>query len=321
MLDQDTARALLTIADEAGARVALVGDRHQLPAVGRGGVLDHAARWADPDGRVSLDAVHRFSDPEYAELSLLMRSGINAGEVFDRLAERGQIVVHHSEVERLAALADAGAAGATVIADTRDQVAALNASIRDQRPFTSAVGDRGEVVTRSGVQLAVGDLITTRRNDRELDVANRDHWTVGGIDAHGNLVVRSDRGDRNLPAAYVQQHVELAYATTVHGAQGDTVDAAHLLIGEATGAAAAYVGMTRGRHQNTAHLVAESDEAAREQWIAVFSRERADLGPAHARDRAVDDIDRYGPGASRRRPRAWEPHRPHAAHAYRGISR
>jgi len=39
MLDQDTARALLTIADEAGARVALIGDRHQLPAVGRGGLL------------------------------------------------------------------------------------------------------------------------------------------------------------------------------------------------------------------------------------------------------------------------------------------
>ena len=48
MLDQDTARALLTIADETGARVAFVGDRHQLPAVGRGGVLDHAARWARP---------------------------------------------------------------------------------------------------------------------------------------------------------------------------------------------------------------------------------------------------------------------------------
>ena len=30
MLDQDTARALLTLADEAGARVAFMGDRHQL---------------------------------------------------------------------------------------------------------------------------------------------------------------------------------------------------------------------------------------------------------------------------------------------------
>jgi len=46
MLDQDTARALLTIADETGARLVLIGDRHQLPAVGRGGVLDLALRWA-----------------------------------------------------------------------------------------------------------------------------------------------------------------------------------------------------------------------------------------------------------------------------------
>ncbi len=48
MLDQDTARALLAIADEAQARVALLGDRHQLAAVGRGGVLDLAVRAADP---------------------------------------------------------------------------------------------------------------------------------------------------------------------------------------------------------------------------------------------------------------------------------
>jgi hypothetical protein len=39
MLDQDTARALLEIAHECQARVAFMGDRHQLPAVGRGGVL------------------------------------------------------------------------------------------------------------------------------------------------------------------------------------------------------------------------------------------------------------------------------------------
>ena len=44
MLDQDSARALMVIADTAHARVALVGDRHQLPAVGRGGILDLAAR-------------------------------------------------------------------------------------------------------------------------------------------------------------------------------------------------------------------------------------------------------------------------------------
>ena len=75
MLDQDTARALLTVADEMGARVALVGDRHQLPAVGRGGVLDLAARWVPPETHLDLDIAHRFADPEYAAISLALRTG------------------------------------------------------------------------------------------------------------------------------------------------------------------------------------------------------------------------------------------------------
>ena len=58
--------------------------------------------------------------------------------MFDALLRRGQIVVHASEVERTAALAEAGAAGDLVIADTREQVADLNAAIRDhdRRPAT-----------------------------------------------------------------------------------------------------------------------------------------------------------------------------------------
>src|SRR5206468_3747743 len=63
-----------------------------------------------------------------------------------------------------------------------------------------------------------------------------------------------------------------------------------------TGGAAAYVGMTRGRQANTAHLVAAEVGDAREQWLAVFARDRADLGPAHAARRAAADAARYAPG-------------------------
>jgi ATP-dependent exoDNAse (exonuclease V) alpha subunit len=125
MLDQDTALALLTIADETNARVAFVGDRHQLPAVGRGGVLDHAIRWAQPEARLTLSAVHRFTDPEYAALTLLMRSGERAGQVFDALLERGLVVVYPTDVERQAAVVSLKPDGGRVIADTREQVAAL----------------------------------------------------------------------------------------------------------------------------------------------------------------------------------------------------
>ncbi|WP_416954972.1 MobF family relaxase [Nocardioides sp. T5] len=324
MLDQDTARALFAIADRAHAVVALLGDRHQLPAVGRGGVLDLAARWVSPAAHHELDSVHRFRDPAYADLSLLVRTGERSGEVFEKLLERGQIVVHASEVERTAALAAISVNSARVgaddgdqliIADTRDQVSALNAAIRDGRNGAGELlgeqsGERSggrsdEFVTRRGERIGLGDRVATRRNDRDLAVANRDTWTVTGTSRVGSLFVTGRAGQRVLPAEYVRKHVELAFATTAYGAQGETVGSAHFVLGETTGASSAYVGMTRGRHYNIAHVVAESVDDARSQWVEVFSRDRADLGPGHAAQRAADDIDRYGPNApSRRSPTA-----------------
>jgi len=325
MLDQDTALALVTIADEAGARVALVGDRHQLPAVGRGGVLDLATDAAPEQACLTLETVHRFVDPDYADLTLKMRTGERPGDVFDALMARGDIEIHPTDVERLHRLAQLGdlntnSNSTVVVADTRDLVAALNAATRDRRLTHGHLEDRGALTTGAGERLGLGDVVTTRRNDRTLGVANRETWTVTALGDDGSLTVAREaspetrtqagtqagtqggtqagtqvrRGERVLPAAYVRQHVELAYARTVYGAQGDTVDRAHFVLGEQTGAASAYVAMTRGRDANTAHLVAESLEDARDQWVGVFSRDRADLGPSRAAARAGEDLERYG---------------------------
>nr|WP_211350976.1 MobF family relaxase [Nocardioides plantarum] len=335
MLDQDTALALMKIADQSGARLALVGDRHQLPAVGRGGVLDLAADAAPDTACLTLETVHRFADPNYAHLTLEMRTGQNAAEVFEALLARGDIQIHPSDIERVQALTNfADVTGIShdgaehqrtlVVADTREQVAALNAAIRDRRQTDQRHDDGQALTTAAGERIGVGDTITTRRNDRSLGVANRQTWTITAVADDGALTIAGEplavgpsrpgtqggtqpaaghrtgtkpqvsRGERTLPAAYVQQHVELAYAQTVYGAQGETVDRAHFVLGEQTGAASAYVAMTRGREANTAHLVAESVDEAREQWVAVFSRDRADLGPARAATRAAEDLDRYG---------------------------
>ncbi len=303
MLDQDTAHALVRIADETGARLALVGDRHQLPAVGRGGVLDLAARWVAPDASVSLDNVHRFADPDYAKLSLAMRSGQNPEALFDQLVQRGQIVIHPDEASRTAVLADdAAATGALVVADTREQVADLNQVIRERLITAGRVDDSRVLVTDNGERLGIGDRVATRRNDYDLNVANRDTWTVTGLRDNGTMHLVGVVGTREVPYWYAVQDIELAYASTVYGAQGETTRAAHLVLGEHTGAASAYVAMTRGREANSAHVVAEDLDDARQQWILTFARNRTDLGPAHAARLAAEEAAKYEPYNHSRQP-------------------
>ena len=56
--------------------------------------------------------------------------------------------------------------------------------------------------------------------------------------------------------------MQLSYASTVHGVQGDTADAS--VVGPDVDAAGLYVGLTRGRMHNSAIVVARTDAAARE---------------------------------------------------------
>ena len=250
---------------------------------------------------MSLDVVHRFADPDYAELSVAMRRG---EPVFDDLLARGQIRLHASEPERTHALAaeaaDALLAGHTsraLMADTREQVAALNIAIRNSLVSAGLVDDGRVVMNETGERLGVGDRVATRRNDWRFGVANRQTWTITAL-REETVILRNDHGQtRELPAWYAKGWVELAYATTVYGAQGETTAVGQLVMSENTSAASAYVGMTRGRHDNVAHLVAETPEHAQVIWDAALSRDRADLGVAHARLQALDDIDRYGPNA------------------------
>jgi hypothetical protein len=309
MCDQDTAAALLAVADETGARLALVGDRHQLPAVGRGGVLDLAARWTHPEARVDLTDVHRFvqtvdgttvPDEHYAALSLAMRTGEDPGAVFDALHARGLIRLHASEADRTAALAKQIAAARAhggspaVVVDTREQAATLNAAIRDRLLTAGTVDDTHTGSARDGQRVGAGDTVVTRRNGTALAVANRETWTVTHVHSDLRLTVHApDRGTRELPAGYVRDHVELGYATTGYGAQGATTEVAHLVLGEHTTAASAYVAMTRGRHANTAHLIAADLDDARDQWITAFARDRADHGPTHAARLAAAEAAGY----------------------------
>ncbi|CAB3802729.1 ATP-dependent RecD-like DNA helicase [Paraburkholderia ultramafica] len=71
-------------------------------------------------------------------------------------------------------------------------------------------------------ELAAGDVVRITRNDAGLDLANGDRFRVAAVEAR-KIVLESDR--KRVELSTVRPlHLDHAYATTVHSAQGLTAD-------------------------------------------------------------------------------------------------
>ncbi len=294
MLDQDTALALLTVADEAGATLALVGDRAQLPAVGRGGVLDITAHLA---GRVyDMTTVHRFTDPAYAALTVQMRRSEHPSLLFHRLHALGLILLHEDSETVQEAVARDAQSGDAITTATNDEAREVNERIREERVRDGLVDDRRTTTGSDGLSIGAGDLIQTRQNDSDVQVTNRQTWAVQSVGHDGTVWAKEHGTGRRrertvrLPAAYVAEHTHLAYASTAYGVQGATVPASHTILSDALDASGVYVGMTRGRDTNRLHIVAADLDDARDQFTAVLERDRADRGLAAATQAAREAV-------------------------------
>ena len=240
--------------------------------------------------------VHRFTDPEYAEVTAQMRDRRNPAQVFNRLRELGLIRLHSDVDELREHLATSRRDGEAVTVASNHEAAQLNDHIRDER---ITHGDVDTVVTTTGsdgLSIGRGDLIQTRKNRTDLGVANRQQWIVQHVEQDGSLWVRDAHSDRkrehtiHLPAEYVREHAHLSYAATAYGVQGVTAPASHTVLGELIGGAAVYVGMTRGRNENTLHVIAEDMADARAQFVEAMERDRADRGLADATERAAEAV-------------------------------
>ena len=101
----------------------------------------------------------------------------------------------------------------------------------------------------------------TRQNNRHLStgahwVRNGDQWRVTDSHGDGSLTLqrRHGAGKVHVQADYVREHVELAYASTAHRAQGRTLDTAHAMVGPGTTKEVLYVSATRGREANCLYV-------------------------------------------------------------------
>jgi ATP-dependent exoDNAse (exonuclease V) alpha subunit len=255
----------------AGAKVLLVGDHHQLGAVDAGGAFGLLAATSRAH---RLRSLWRFAHRWEAHATRALRDGhpgaLATYERHGRIHEGGPLDVLDAAYTAWAHDTRGGASSLLLAADGAT-VAALNHRARTDRVAAGLVDDTTTVRLADGLDAGAGDAVVTRRNDRRLTtttgghVRNGTRWTLTSIHADGSADLTAARagggatdraGDERVrvPADYVRRHLELGYATTIHRAQGLTVDHAHLLATEGMTRESLYVGLTRGRHSNHVYV-------------------------------------------------------------------
>ncbi|WP_300614554.1 AAA family ATPase, partial [Trebonia sp.] len=258
---------LFQAARAAGARVVLAGDTRQLGSPEAGGMFRLLAievRAAE------LTEVRRFRAQWEAGASVRLRAGDSAViAVYDRY---GRITAADQETayERAATawLADhLRGKNSLLLAGSNAEAADLACRVQAkliQLGTVTAPSPLAEAPLADGNRAGPGDLIRARLN-AEIDaggrkLTNRDTLQITAIRGSG-VEVRRQRLDGTwtekfwIPRAYLAASAELGYAGNVHVAQGRTVDTAHLLVTETLSRQSLYVGMSRGRESNSAHLV------------------------------------------------------------------
>jgi conjugative relaxase-like TrwC/TraI family protein len=304
MADTRVLASLLEAALAADARVLLVGDTAQLPAVGAGGLF---AALCDRLGAHELVDNRRQLEHDEALALLDLRHGTPERYLL-WATKRGRLQVADDAITARATLladwwhaAQRDPARSVMLAHRRDDVDELNSAARHLLRGAGQLAP--DELHAAGRAFAVGDRVVCRHNDDALGVHNGQRATVLRIDdaTRGLLVVDGRGQQRTLPAAYLDAgHVDHAYALTVHAAQGATVDRAFVLAAD-HGALRewGYVACSRARIE-TRLYVADDDQsvahdAPQRRGDAPAERLAAALTASIAEQLATDATDSRSP--------------------------
>jgi hypothetical protein len=276
--DRDVLRVLVA-AEAARAKVVLVGDDRQLGPVGPGGALAGLVDRAHHAVHV-LDENVRHHDP--AERRALEH--LRAGDVDRAVAWyvcNQRITVASTRDDALNAMVNVwmtdtcSGLNSGLYAWRRDNVAALNTLARTAWAAEGRLNGP-EIEAPGGRRYAAGDRIVTLAPSAEGAIVTSERGTVTAIDpARCLLWARMDDGRDQIFAAedMTADRLDYGYATTVHRAQGATVDVAHRFH-DGGGRELAYVAMSRARRQTTIHVVADDIDQATEDLQRDWAHEQ-----------------------------------------------
>jgi conjugative relaxase-like TrwC/TraI family protein len=309
---------LLEHAEQAQAKVVLVGDDRQLAPIDAGGGFRALRLRLGASELVENRRQHQAWEREALEL---VRSGLVEEAVAAYRAHDRVVAADSKPAATLALLQHWWAAWqqadhdpaqeVVVLAARRAEVDRLNTACQELLAARGRLG--GERLGVEDRQLAVGDRVVCGKNAiGELGVANGSRGIVTALGAQARtLTVRLDGTDGRevvLPGSYLDgrvhgernRRVDLAYATTGHRAQGLTRGRALVRLTGTEDVNWLYVQLSRARQDTRLYGSSAQNLRAAESWIFPIGsgRTRTCSWPMPCRGRAVRPWPSTPPTAS-----------------------
>jgi conjugative relaxase-like TrwC/TraI family protein len=301
----------INLARQAGGRVVLVGDHHQLPEIDAGGGFAAATQRTTTVAELTVN--RRQHEPWEQDALAELRAG-NITTAVRAYLDHDRVVVADSRQAMVDTAIDqwAHARGdgrhVVLLAGTNELVDVLNDAARRHLVNSGELAaDLDGYYGHRGYR--VGERIVLRRNSdrartvdaQHVTVANGQTGTITGI-ANDTLSVLLDQHNTviTLGRDYLAHggHVDHAYALTTTRAQGGTWEQAITVGLDGLYRQAAYVDMSRGQHHNL--LVITRPEAEQIDLLAPLPLERHDQHaiplpgeePGDLDDELVDTFER-----------------------------
>jgi conjugative relaxase-like TrwC/TraI family protein len=284
LLSSRDMHVLLGAVAETGAKLILVGDRGQLQAIGAGSGLDLVARAVNA---ARVDSIVRQRDAWAREAitdfgrgraALALNAFADRGLLLEAEGAKAAIVTAVDTADRHRSLHQSGST--LILTKSNAAVAAISREVRERRKAVGLI--KGKEVcfiasTPSGhateIRLARGDKIRFLARNDDLGVINGTVGAVTKVAERRDLFASSDSPIRLevdvagrqlvfdpmvLADVKGRPRIGWAYASTIHGAQGLTVDHAVVYLDPNCSRHDAYVAASRARLSTTLVIDAKS---------------------------------------------------------------
>ena len=283
---------VLSHAEQAGAKVVMVGDPEQLQAIEAGASFRSLA---ERHGAAEISEVRRQHEDWQRDATRALATG-RTGEAIHAYEQHGMVAAADTREQARAELIDRWDAqrvaapdqSRIILTHTNAEVHDLNQAARERLRDAGELGGDVRVSAERGARdFATGDRIMFLKNERGLGVKN---GTLGKVEqvSPERMAVKLDDGRQVAFDLKDYAHVDHGYAATIHKSQGVTVDRAHVLATPGMDRHSAYVALSRHRDGVQLHYGRE-DFADQRQLTRTLSRERAkDMASDYPVDRDAE---------------------------------